>query len=78
MIFWSGERRGVNTFVNTVWIAKDYSTKQPLHLNGKEHYISKENSRGKRFIVEITVPSMHSFLFHSCGVLVNICLILEN
>jgi len=57
------ERRGINTFESTRWVAKDDKTNTVLHLNGRIDHVTRINSPDNRLGLTITVPRMCFFCF---------------
>lgn len=50
------EKRNVNTYRGTTWIAKDDQSDQILYLNGKRELVAQKNSESKRMTITITKP----------------------
>lgn len=57
------EKRGVNTFSGTVWLAKDDKTTRLLLVNGRQSYTAYRNDPNKRIEIEITLESKCDSLF---------------
>lgn len=51
------QKRAINTYSRTKWVALDESTKQNLHLNGQKYYLTQVNDESRRIEVVVEVPS---------------------
>ena len=51
------QKRAINTYSHTKWVALDEATKTMLHLNGKRYYLTQVNDESRRIEVVVKVPS---------------------
>jgi len=50
------QRRAINTYANTKWVAVDESSQKLFLMNGNRHYLTRRNDESYRGDVVITVP----------------------
>ena len=61
------EKRSVNTYVGTTWIAKDDKTGQEVLLNGKTEFIASKTSVTRRTVVIMTSPNDYRQMQNTIG-----------
>ena len=52
------QRRAINTYANTKWVAVDESSQKLFLMNGNRHYLTRRNDESYRGDVVITVPGL--------------------
>lgn len=52
------QRRAINTYAKTKWVAIDESSQKGFFMNGKREYLTERNDESNRREVVVTVPGL--------------------